>query len=125
MLVGILQIEVLIPEAESLKDKRRVVRSLKDRLHREHQVSVAEVDAQERHRVAVLGVSMVSSDGRRIGATFDTILRKVQSTPGAMLGDHRRDILDGEAPGGFLDESGDPLWTEDDRREGAEERGAA
>jgi len=125
VLVGILQIEVLIPEAGSLKDKRRVVRSLKDRLHREHMVSVAEVDALDRHRVAVLGVSMVSSDGRRIGATFDSILRKVSATPGAMLGDHRHDILDGDTAGGFRDDAGEPLWTEQDRRDASGERGAA
>lgn len=116
MLVGILQIEVFIPAAESLKDKRRVVKSLKDRLHREHLVSVAEVDAIDRHRVAILGVAMVSSDGARIGATFDAILRKVQSTPDARLGDHRRDIIEGDAPDGFKDDSGDPLWTDHDRR---------
>ena len=48
MVVGILQIEVSIDGSTSLKDKRRVVSSLKDRLHREHQVSVAEVDLLER-----------------------------------------------------------------------------
>ena len=43
MVVGILQFELLVPGATSLKDKRRVVKSVKDRLHREHLVSVAEV----------------------------------------------------------------------------------
>ena len=54
MIVGILQFELLIHHAESLKDKRRVVHSVKDKLHREHQVSVAEVAHQENMRVAVI-----------------------------------------------------------------------
>ena len=55
MVVGVLQVKLTIDWASSLKDKRRVVSSLKDRLHREHQVSVAEVGSLDSHRVAVLG----------------------------------------------------------------------
>ncbi len=125
MLVGILQIEVLIPGATSLKDKRSVVRSLKDKLHREHQVSVAEVDALDRHRVAILGLSMVSNDAKHISATFDRVLKKVQSAPDANLGDHRRDILDGDSPSPRAEVADDPLWREEDRRCSGDERGAA
>lgn len=125
MLVGILQIEVLIPGATSLKDKRRVVRSLKDRLHREHQVSVAEVDALDIHHVAILGLSMISNDAKHISATFDRVLKKVQATPDARLGDHQRDILDGHAAAASSASRLDPDWTEDDRRASDEERGAA
>ncbi|MEX2214152.1 MAG: DUF503 domain-containing protein, partial [Phycisphaeraceae bacterium] len=61
MILGILQVELVIDGSQSLKEKRRVVSSLKDRLHREHQVSVAETDKQDDHRVAVLGIALASS----------------------------------------------------------------
>jgi len=43
MVVGVLQIELEIPEAQSLKDKRRVIKSLKDRIANAHNVSIAEL----------------------------------------------------------------------------------
>src|SRR5258707_366794 len=58
MMVGILQFELLIRGSESLKDKRRVIRSLKDRLHREHLVSVAEVGLLDNPRAARLGLAL-------------------------------------------------------------------
>lgn len=125
MLVGILQVEVFVPSATSLKDKRRVVRSLKDRLHREHQVSVAEVGDPERHRVAMLGVSMVSNDAKVISATFDRVLRKVEATPDARLGDHQREILCGDGPSAPAAGGAESDWNEDERREDVAGRGAA
>ena len=63
MVVGILQAELVIDGAESLKDKRRVVVSIKDKLHREFQVSVAEVDSLDSHHRAVLGITMAVCRG--------------------------------------------------------------
>lgn len=97
MVIGILQFELLIHDAESLKDKRRVIRSLKDRLHREHQVSVAEVASQENASLAVLGLSLVGSDGRQVAQTLDRIVEKIRAVHDAELGDTRREILHGQA----------------------------
>lgn len=78
MIVGILQLELEIPGAESLKDKRRVVRSLKDRLHREHLVSIAEIGRLQSLSTAVLGLACVGMDQRRIGETLDTCIHKIR-----------------------------------------------
>lgn len=95
MVIGILQFELLIHDAESLKDKRSVVRSVKDRLHREHQVSVAEVASQDALNVAVLGLSCVGTDGAAIGQVLDQITAKLRAVPGAELGDCTRQIVRG------------------------------
>lgn len=95
VVVGILQFELIIHDPESLKDKRRVVRSVKDRLHREHQVSVAEVACQERMDLAVLGVALVGSDGRHVGQVLDHVLEKVRGVRDAELGRSTREILQG------------------------------
>ena len=70
MTVGVLQVELSIPDAMSLKDKRRVVKSLKDRIAHGHNVSIAEVGALDEHRRSILGMAMVSNDKpvRRRGA---------------------------------------------------------
>lgn len=96
MVIGILQFELLVRGSESLKDKRRVVRSVKDRLHREHMVSVAEVGALDKLNVAVLGLALVGSDGGHIGKVLDNISAKLRSLPDAELGDCSRQILRGQ-----------------------------
>ncbi|MEO0483659.1 MAG: DUF503 domain-containing protein [Planctomycetota bacterium] len=83
MIVGVLQAHLAIPGAESLKDKRRVVRSLKDRLHREHQVSVAELAPTDSCVSARLGITLAASDGQRVGATLDRLSEKIRKAPGA------------------------------------------
>lgn len=97
MVIGVLQFELLIPQASSLKDKRRVVRSLKDRLHREHLVAVAEVGAMDMLNVAVLGVAAVSAEGQRVAATLDAISAKLHALRDAELGATTRRVFDAEA----------------------------
>lgn len=112
MVIGILQFELLIHDAESLKDKRRVVRSVKDRLHREHQVSVAEVAAQENASLAILGLALVGTDGQHVAQTLDRIVEKVRAVHDAELGDTRREILHGQAL--FSEPAADPNDNMDD-----------
>ena len=93
MIIGILQVELTIDGAESLKDKRRVVRSIKDRLHREHQVSVAEVAAQDNHTIARLGIVLAGSDMPKTQSTLDQIVDKLQHARDCVLSDHRCEIM--------------------------------
>jgi len=95
MIVGILQVQLTIDGARSLKDKRRVVSSLKDRLHREHQVSVAEVDRQDEHRTAMLGITAASSDVTQCQSLMDRVLEKVKEHRGSYVSDHAIEILTG------------------------------
>jgi len=97
LIIGVLQFELVIHDSQSLKDKRSVVRSVKDRLHREHQVSVAEVAAQDMLNVAVLALALVGTDGRYVGQTLDRITEKLRSLHGAELGSITRQLLKGEA----------------------------
>jgi len=124
MHVGILQFEIVIPGSVSLKDKRRVVKSLKDRLHRAHLVSVAEVGALDHHRIALMGVAMVSNSVVHIEATFDRILDKVRALGIAHLGEVSREVLSGGVGSGMAGEDASDLWTEDERREALAEDAA-
>jgi len=64
MTIGVLQLELSVPDAMSLKDKRRVIKSIKDRIAHHNNVSIAEVGALDEHRRSILGVAMVSNDSR-------------------------------------------------------------
>ena len=96
MIVGILQVELTIDAARSLKDKRRVVSSVKDRLHREHQVSVAEVAALDNQRIAVLGITMASNSVAYCQSMLDRILNKLHTQKDCHVSDHQTQILTGQ-----------------------------
>ena len=107
MIIAVLQFELLIPDPESIKDKRRVVRSVKDRLHRDFQCAVAEVGALDNLGVARMGLAIVSNDGRHAGQVLDRITERLRALPDAHLGDCRRELISGQ--GGDLDaDSHDP-----------------
>lgn len=78
MVVGVLQISVSIPGAMSLKDKRRVIKSVKDRLGGRHNISIAEVDYLDQHRRCGLAVAMVSNDRRFTESCLAKILDEVR-----------------------------------------------
>lgn len=87
MTVGVLRIELAIQEARSLKDKRRVVKSLKDRLANRFHVSVAEVDDLDLWQKAVIGVAMVANDGQFVQSCLDKIVGWVRVQRGVTLVD--------------------------------------
>lgn len=62
MVVGCLQVEVHLPLSRSLKDKRSVLKSVRDQLRRRFNVAVAEVNSNETWQRATLGISSVGQD---------------------------------------------------------------
>lgn len=115
MVIGILQFELVIRGSESLKDKRSVVRSVKDRLHREHMVSVAEVGALDNWSLAIMGLACVGTEGARVGEVLDHIINKLQGLTVAELGSTDRRLIHGEAA--FPDHNPEPANDADLRRE--------
>lgn len=107
MIIAALQFELAIHGAESLKDKRRVVKSLKDRLHREHLVSVAETASLDNPAVAVMGLAAVGNDGKRLGVVLDTIVGKLISLHDAELVSTTREMIKGKDPEEAALEEGD------------------
>jgi uncharacterized protein YlxP (DUF503 family) len=80
--VGVLTMELRIEHAHSLKEKRHVVKSLKDRLRNKFNVSVAEIDDQDLHNSAVLAAVTVSSS-REFAAK---VLQSVEDESAGLLG---------------------------------------
>jgi uncharacterized protein YlxP (DUF503 family) len=92
MIVGSLRVRLLLRESRSLKDKRQVVKSIKDRIRNKFGVSIAEVDALENRQLAVLGMAMVSNESRHIRVTFDEIVEALRSHPVAEMLDHEIEL---------------------------------
>jgi hypothetical protein len=93
MFVGVARIVVQIPGARSLKDRRVVVRSFKDRVRARLHISVAEVGDAERWQVATFGVTAVSSDRGRCEEVIGAAISIARSLPDAVVADVRTETL--------------------------------
>lgn len=93
MTVGTLRLRLMIRASHSLKDKRRVIRSLKDRIRNRHNVSVAETDAQDSHQQAILGIAMVGTDGRYVDGGLAKIVDMVRTSRECELVDYEVEIF--------------------------------
>ncbi len=93
MTIGILRLDLSIDDAMTLKDKRRAVKSLKDRLSHRFNVSVAEVDLLDHIRSAVLGVAMVSNDQAHVNAALDQVVNYVRLDPRVVMEDFEMEFV--------------------------------
>jgi len=93
MHIGVLQLELTIADAMSLKDKRRVIKSIKDRIAARNNVSIAEVGALDQHRRSILGVAMVANDARYVEGALSKLVDFVRKNPNVELEDYQIDML--------------------------------
>ena len=111
MIIATLQFELIIRHSDCLKDKRRVVNSVKERLQRKFRVAVAEVGALEHHRLALLGLAAVSNSPRHGSQIIDRVLEDLRHEREADRGEVARHSIagtPGAAPEGDLDSDLDP-----------------
>lgn len=83
--VGVLTLELRIEHAHSLKEKRHVVKSLKEKLRGKFNVSVAEIDDMDLHNSAVLAVATVSSSRPFAQKVLQAVEREAATLVGPML----------------------------------------
>jgi uncharacterized protein YlxP (DUF503 family) len=93
MVVGICTVELLIPESQSLKDKRQVLHSMKDRLRGKFNLSIAEVDGQDLWQKAVLGMACVANDGGHVEQVLEQALNVIKSMPTIEIVRVHRELL--------------------------------
>lgn len=92
MVIAALTWDLSLPGCSSLKEKRSVVRSLKDRLRHKFNVSVAETDFQDVHSRARVTMALVASDGRMAEQILDKADRFVQEHVRAVITQVHREV---------------------------------
>lgn len=93
MHIGICTIWLTIPESQSLKQKRQVVKSMTDRLKSRFNIAVAEVDALNVCQQAILGVVSVSTDSRHLNRNLSYVVNFIEETYLAELTDYEIEIF--------------------------------
>ena len=88
MPVGVLTLEIQIPYSHSLKEKRAVVRKVRDRIRSRFNVAVAELDHQDVWQRATLGVVSISSSQQILETVFHQVLAEAENVLGEDVADH-------------------------------------
>ncbi len=93
MIIGVLTIELFLGEASSLKDKRKIIKSVVDRIRARFNVSVAEVGDQDIWQRSTIGISFVSCDQAHVHKVFAAIIRFVEARGDVLITDYRTELL--------------------------------
>ncbi|MFQ5501271.1 MAG: DUF503 domain-containing protein [Phycisphaerae bacterium] len=88
MVIGVLQLSLSISGAMSLKDKRRAIKGLKDRLSARHNISISEVDYLDEHRKSLVAIAMVSNSRRFSERCLSKIVDQVRAIRSVNLLDY-------------------------------------
>jgi uncharacterized protein YlxP (DUF503 family) len=93
MVIGLLEVELYLPGAHSLKDKRQPLRSILDRVRQQYNVSIAEVAHQDDWQRAGLAVVGVNTERAPMERALDGIVRTIEGTPGVVCAGEQRQWL--------------------------------
>ncbi|PYV93301.1 MAG: DUF503 domain-containing protein [Acidobacteria bacterium] len=92
MNIGLLTLEIFLPDSHSLKEKRYVIRSLKDRL-RKFNVSIAECDHQELWQRSTMGIVSISSDHGVLEKTLNAVAEESEKILNGSLSNYQIEYL--------------------------------
>ena len=93
LFISLLTIELMIPWAQSLKDKRSVVRGLKDRLRSRFNASVAEVAYEDKWQRAVIAVCMLGNDRRQLESNMARVRQMCEEAKDLQVADMHQQWL--------------------------------
>lgn len=93
MVVGLCTVELFMAGSQSLKDKRQMLHSLKDRLRGKFNLSIAEVDGQDLWQRAVLGMACVANDGGYVNQVLEQALNVIKGMPAVEIVRVKQELL--------------------------------
>jgi uncharacterized protein YlxP (DUF503 family) len=93
MPVGLLTLELHIQDAQSLKDKRQILRSLKDRLRAKFNVAVAELEYHDTWQRSVVGIVTLSNEEQHVEQSLQQVLAEADGMLGPVLISHAVEII--------------------------------
>ena len=93
MVIGTLRASLFLRDAHSLKDKRQVLKALKDRVHNEFNVSIAEIEDQDLWQKVSVGVAVVSNDSKHALSVLSSVERFLKMFPPLEFCESETEIL--------------------------------
>jgi uncharacterized protein YlxP (DUF503 family) len=93
MFVGVGQVELYFPESGSLKSKRFILKSIKTRIHNKFNVSVAEIENNDKWQRSSLGIAVVSNDKKIVDSTLNQVFNFIKNDFRVEVIDHSIEIF--------------------------------
>lgn len=93
MTIGILKLALFIPDANSLKEKRMILHSLKARLRNNFNVAVTQVGGEDKWQRSTLAIAGVEADRRRMNSVLDGVVNFVGESHLVTVMDHEIELL--------------------------------
>lgn len=93
MPVGLLTLDIQLPYAHSLKEKRAILQKIRDRLRARHNVAIAELDHQDSWQHATLGVVSISNSQPLLESMFRDVLAESEKILGQDVASHSVDFF--------------------------------
>jgi Uncharacterized protein conserved in bacteria len=93
MTIGTASVKLHLPWVHSLKEKRMVVKSLCAKVKNQFNVSIAEIDEQDIHQIAVLGFAGVTNDNAQADRIIDNVINFIESNTEGEIVDIEREIV--------------------------------
>ena len=91
--IGVITFDLRFDDAHSLKDKRQILRSLKDRLRRKFNIAIAELDFHDVWQSSTIGIVTLSNAEQHVEESLQHVLREAERILGPILIDHSTDFL--------------------------------
>ncbi|MBO8138483.1 MAG: DUF503 domain-containing protein [Desulfotomaculum sp.] len=85
MVIGTLTLELFFGEASTLKDKRRILKSIIDRVKSKFNVSIAEIDMHDMWQRSTLGVACVSNKTPHVQSTLNNVVKFIEAQGAAEI----------------------------------------
>jgi hypothetical protein len=93
MIIGILKLELYIPGTTSLKGKRMVLRSLKDKIRRNFNVSISELDDHDKWQKTTIGIAVIGPNKGVVNSLLDKLLNFIESFGDIELSNYDMEII--------------------------------
>lgn len=93
MIIGVLTVDLHLGEASSLKDKRKVIKSVIDRIKNRFNVSVAEVGEQDAWQRSVIGIAFISCEQTHVHQVLAAVVRFIENQGTVLITDYQTEFL--------------------------------
>lgn len=93
MTIGILKVALYLPGISSLKGKRMVLKSLKDRTRKAFNVSVSELDDHDKWQSSIMGIAAIGPDKRTINSLLDKVVNFIETIGNVEISNHEIEVI--------------------------------
>lgn len=93
MHIGVCKVKLYLPESRSLKDKRRVIKSMITRLRNKFNIAISEIEAQDMHQSAILAAVTVANEQKFVSQIISKSVRHIEENTSVVLLDYETEYF--------------------------------